>query len=106
MKIKTIEHEDRFEIIVTIPKDMKPIIHDKVLEILRRTSHDTMISQLDILGKCREMDIVNARHMFWFRLHNELGLSGNKIARELGRDTSTVNKALRNYSPNDLPKHN
>lgn len=97
MKIKTNEYDDRFEIVITIPKDMKLVIHDKVLVMLGRVSQETMVSQLDILGKCREMDIVRARHTFWFRLRSELNISGNKIAQELGLDSSTVNKALKNY---------
>lgn len=105
MKIKTIEHEDRFEVVITIPKDMKPVIHDRVLAMLAEVSKGTMVSQLNILGKCREMNIVSARHLFWFKLHSELNLSGKKIAQELNVDVSTVNKALTKYN-HDPSKHN
>jgi hypothetical protein len=71
-------------------KTNKEMLRDKVLSRVM-TAH--RISRADLLGKCRDADLVSARKAVAFSL-SEAGFSMRHIARILKRDYTTVRQYL------------
>jgi chromosomal replication initiation ATPase DnaA len=69
---------------------------EKKEKMISEVSARTMVSDFDILGKSRIRKFVDARHAYWWVLHNN-GFSHTLIGRLCEVDHSTVTLGLKSF---------
>ena len=74
---------------------MKAHIYTSLLAIVEKT---TEIPQTDILGRSKEQDIVDARHIFIYSLSALGGLSTSYIADKTGYSNECVRKIIVSFA--------
>ena len=70
---------------------------DPRMQILRECAREYGCTVSDMLGKCRNENIILARRKAMWRLHKRGTMSLTQIGRYLNKDHSTVLHALRKY---------
>lgn len=87
MKIKTNEYEDRFEIVITIPKNYKPINNNnkKIQTIINESCETYGIDKYELNSYSKTYNISRCRQQIYFNLQRDCKLSLSEIARIMGR---------------------
>jgi chromosomal replication initiation ATPase DnaA len=104
MKIKTIEYNDYYEIVITIPKDFKPK-PSSIDNIFHEVASKYHIWYGALINKRKFKHLSTARQEVYYRLYNELGMSYSEIAKVMCRKNHDgIKYGIERHKTNDPSK--
>lgn len=63
-------------------------------EIFKKVSEFFVADESEFWGYCRKAEVCDARHMMWYVLHYEFGISSNQISKKFKRNIRTIKRGI------------